>query len=414
MGLSKGLSKGLINAQVHDAEVMRGAGADLLQLALMDARNRTLGWLSAFDDLQFSAEFDGFDPPWWQAGHVAWFQEYWVARHVRRGRGEAAGAGGARLASVQPWADAWFDPQASRRAQRWQGPAPAAELLRQYLADSLDTTLELLDKAAPTDDGLYVFRLALAHEDRQAEALAVLVQALDLPAACQLALVERGLWPTLPGHGRRDALGFGSQRCLLGSAPGGYVPPSERWAHEVSVMEFEIDAQPVSWAQYAEFVEDGGYDKRQWWSEAGWEVLDATQRRAPRYIEQVAGGVLARRQGRLQRLPGSQSVLHISAHEADAWCRWAGRRLPSDAEWELAASQAAARGFVWGEVAEWVAGSARAYPGGPTPEAATAASRRVQRGTSAWASTRLRHAHARQFVAAGSDEGFVGFRSCAL
>ena len=407
-----GLSKGLINAQVHDAAAMRCAGADLLQLALMDARNRTLGWLSAFDELQFGGEFDGFDPPWWLAGQVAWFQEYWVARHVRRGRGEAAGAGGPRLASVQPQADAWFDPQASRRAQRWQGPAPASELLHHYLADTLDTTLELLDKAVPTDDGLYVFRLALAHEDRQAEAMAVLVQALDLPAERQLALTERGLWPTLPGHGRRDALGFGGQRCLLGTTPGGYVPASERWAHEVSVAEFEIDAQPVSWAQYAEFVEDGGYDERGWWSDSGWEMLDATQRRAPRYVEQVAGGVLARRQGRMQRLPGTQAVLHISAHEADAWCRWAGRRLPSDAEWELAAGQAASRGFVWGELAEWVAGSARAYPGGPALDAAVP--RRVQRGASAWASARLRHAHARQFVAAGSDEGFVGFRSCAL
>ena len=408
-----GLSKGLINAQVHDAVAMRSAGADLLQLALMDARNRTLGWLSAFDDLQFSGGFEGFDPPWWLAGNAAWFQEYWVARHVRRGRGEAAGAGGPRLGSVQPQADTWFDPQASRRTQRWRGPVPATDVLRQYLADTLDTTLELLDKAVQDDDGLYVYRLALQHEDRRAEALAVLVQALDLPAERQLALVERGLWPLLPSHGRRGALGFGGQRCMLGSVPGGYVPLAERWAHEVSLAEFEIDAQPVCWAQFAEFVEDGGYDERQWWSEAGWEMLEATARRAPRYVEQVPAGVLARRQGRLQRLPGAQSVLHLSAYEADAWCRWAGRRLPSEAEWELAASQAGARGFVWGEVAEWVAGSARAYPGGPPLGMAADAPQRVLRGASAWASPRLRHARARQFVAAGSDEGFVGFRSCA-
>jgi formylglycine-generating enzyme required for sulfatase activity len=204
---------------------------------------------------------------------------------------------------------------------------------------------------------------------------------------------------------------------MLGSAPGGFVPPAERWAHEVSVPEFEIDAQPVCWAQFAEFVEDGGYDERQWWSESGWEMLEVTTRRAPRYVEQVAAGVLARRQGRLQRLPGLQAVLHISAHEADAWCRWADRRLPSEAEWELAATQASARGFAWGEVAEWVAGSARAYPGGP-PLTGTAelvqGPKRVQRGASAWGSTRLRHARARQFMPAGQDDGFVGFRSCAL
>ena len=80
------LATGLIDAQVYDAAAMRRAPAPLLQLALMDARNRTLGWLSAFDGLQFQTAFDGFDPPWWLAGQAGWFQEFWVARHVQRGR----------------------------------------------------------------------------------------------------------------------------------------------------------------------------------------------------------------------------------------------------------------------------------------------------------------------------------------
>jgi ergothioneine biosynthesis protein EgtB len=411
------LASGLIDAQVHDAQAMRGAGAELLQLALMDARNRTLGWLSAFDGLQFTSGFDGFDPPWFLAGQAAWFQEFWVARHMQRGRGEAADPAATRLASVHPRADAWFDPQASTRAQRWQRRAPDVKVLRQYLADTLETTLELLDKAGPDDGALHVYRLALHHEDRLGEALAVLVQALDLAPERQQALAERGLWPTLPSRGRRDAMGFGSQRLLLGSPRGGFVPEAERWAHEVSVTEFEIDAQPVCWAQFAEFVEDGGYDERRWWSDAGWEMLEATTRRAPRYVEQVAGGVLARRQGRLQRLPGQQAVLHVSAHEAEAWCCWAGRRLPSEAEWELAATLGSSRGFVWGELAEWVAGRARPYPGGsavPALAEAGEAPRRVLRGASAWGSARLRHPRARQFVAAERDEAFVGFRSCAV
>jgi formylglycine-generating enzyme required for sulfatase activity len=120
----------------------------------------------------------------------------------------------------------------------------------------------------------------------------------------------------------------------------------------------------------------------------------------------------------LQRVPGAQAVLHVSAHEAEAWCRWAGRRLPSEAEWELAAVSAGARGFAWGEVAEWVAGRARPYPDAPALDchagnAADRASLRVLRGASAWGSPRLRHPGARRFVAASRDEGFVGFRSCA-
>lgn len=417
-GPGTGFGAGLIDASVHNAAAMRSAPAPLLQLALMDARNRTLGWLAAFDGLQFHATFDGFDPPWWLAGQAGWYQEYWVARHVQRGRGEAADPNGPRLASVLADADAWFDPEASHRIQRWQQPAPSGDVLRQYLADTLDTTLELLDKVAgqaqADDAALHVYRQALLHEDQIGESLAALVQALDLAPERQQGLVAQGLWPALPSRARRDALVIGGQRFQLGSPPGGFVPVGERWQHEVQLPEFEIDAQPVCWSQYAEFVDDGGYDDRRWWTEAGWDLLEATGRRAPRYVEQVSGGVLARRGGRLQRVPGAQPVLHVSAHEADAWCRWAGRRLPSEAEWELAAVLASARGFAWGELREWVAGSARAYPGGGADWPGGGEVQRVQRGASAWASARLRHPRARQAVAAMRDEGFVGFRSCAV
>ena len=416
------MSTGLIDARVQDAQAMRQAGAGLLSLALMDARTRTLGWLAAFDGLRLPAGLDGFNPPWWLAGQAAWFQEYWIARHVQRGRGEAAEPGGLRLASIELRADAWFDPQVRTRAQRWQQSRPDPADLQAYLADTLDTTLELLDKAASDDDALHVFRQALWHEDRLGEALAVLVQALDLGPERHQALAERGLWPQLPSRGQRDAMWLPGQVVELGSRRGGAVPDAEKWAHPVRVPEFEIDAQPVSWAKFSEFVGDGGYDDRRWWTDAGWDMLEATARRAPRYVEQMAGGVLARRQGRLQRLPLAQAVLHISAFEASAWCRWAGRRLPSEAEWTLAAVTASARGFEWGEVLEWVADPAVPHPGcqdGPAaldalPVAGNdSAAWRVLRGASAWGSTRLRHVQARRYAAPGCDGCFVGFRSCA-
>ena len=416
------MSTGLIDARVQDAQAMRQAGAGLLSLALMDARTRTLGWLAAFDGLPLPAELDGLDPPWWLAGQAAWFQEYWIARHVQRDRGEAAEQGGPRLASVELRADAWFDPSVSHRAQRWQRPPPDPADLQAYLGDTLDTTLELLDKAGNDDDALHVFRQALWHEDRLGEALAVLVQALDLGPDRHQSLVARGLWPELPSRGQRDALWLPGQVVSLGSPRGGAVPGAEKWAHPVRVLEFEIDAQPVSWAKFAEFVGDGGYDDRRWWTDAGWAMLESTGRRAPRYVEQMAGGVLARRQGRLQRLPLAQAVLHISAFEAAAWCRWAGRRLPSEAEWTLAAVTASARGFVWGEVLEWVADTAAPHPGSQDGPAALdalpgagsdGAAWRVQRGASAWGSRRLRHVQARRYAAPSCDERFVGFRSCA-
>jgi iron(II)-dependent oxidoreductase len=409
----------LIAAAAHDAQTMREDGADLLSLALMDARNRTLAWLAAFDGLQFNAALADFDPPWWLAGHAGWFQEYWIARHVQRSRGEDCDATGPRLASIEPRADAWFDPKARPRARRWRDAPPDFGHLRAYLADTLESTLELLDKAGDDDDALTFFRLALWHEDRLAEALAVLAQACDLTAERQ-----QGLWPALPSRVRRDALAFAGQRMQLGSARppsrgGGMVPEAERWAHEVRVAEFEIDAQPVAWSQYSEFVDDGGYDQRQWWSPEGWDWLEASERRAPRYVEQMAGGVLLRRQGRLQRVPGAQSVLHVTWYEADAWCRWAGRRLPGEAEWELAACSAQSRGFAWGDTLEWVAGRAAPHPGfspGPArldvlPEGGRW---RLLRGASWIGSTRLRHPKARRYADPASDELFCGFRSCAI
>jgi len=416
------LGAGLIDRQVHDAAAMRSAGADLLSLALMDARNRTLGWLAAFEGWAPGGAIAGFDPPWWLAGQAGWFQERWIARHVQRGRGEAADPQGPRLASLDEHADAWFDPAVRGRAERWQGPAPDLDTLQAYLAATLETTLELLDKADGSDAGLYVFRLALHHEDRVGEALAEAVQALDLAPERCAPLLERGLWPGLPVRARRDPIGLPGRRVTLGSAPGGFVPDAERWAHTVALPDFEIDAQPVTWAQFAEFVDDGGYDDRGWWTDAGWDWLEASGRRAPRYVEQVSGGVLARRQGRLQRVPAGQPVLHVSAHEAEAWCRWAGRRLPDEAEWEHAALSAGARGFAWGEVLEWVGGPARPYPGAQDGPAALdrlapgggADAPRVLRGASAWGSARLRHPRARRYRPGSADEAFAGFRSCAL
>jgi gamma-glutamyl hercynylcysteine S-oxide synthase len=402
-------------AAIHDPERMRRADGELLSLALIDARNHTLAWLAAVEPhLGALAPSALVDPPLWLVGHAGWFQEYWVSRHVQRLRGEAADPAAPRLASIEPRADHGFDPACHERAQRWRLPLPDAAALRHYLAETLEATLDLLGSAEDSDAGLYVYRLALLHEDRLAEALAVCAHTLQLPAPQQASP-----WLPRPARAPRDALWFGAQRVQLGSAPGGLVPANERWSHEVALPEFEIDAQALSWARYAEFVADGGYDEAQWWSAEGWAWVQAEGRRAPRWVEQMRQGVLVHRHGQLQRVGAAQAAVHLSRHEAQAWCRWAGRRLPTEAEWELAAQSGASRGFAWGDVFEWVAGSARGWPGhpgglpgfAPLPEPGRFG---VLRGGSWMTRARCKHPRARRFAAPYRDELFCGFRSCAL
>jgi len=385
---------------LDDPLAMRHAGPDLLSLALIDARNALLALLS-HDESPAALRL---------AARAGWFQEYWIARHVQRQRGEACDADAPRFAGIEPRIDAWLTPDA-------EPPEPG--VLRGYLAESLEITLELL-AALPAqgadDTGLYVYRNSLLHEDRLTEALA-----------------ERLQQGSAPARADRDALWQPAQRWMLGSPAGGgldgqscgLVPHNERWAHEVAVPEFEIDAQAVNWARYVEFAEDGGYDRRECWSSAGWAWVQAEGRRAPGGVEQLHGGVLvARGHGAgagLQRTAAAQPAVRVTRHEAEAWCRWAGRRLPTEPEWEIAASRGASRGFLWGDVFEWVGGSARTWPGAGTPAPGaldppppSGAGFGVLRGGS-WATrARWKHPKARRFLGPGDDSAFSGFRSCAL
>ena len=393
---------------------MRTAGREPLSLALIDARNQTLRWAAACEaalgEALRSPRTDGFDPPLWTLGHVGWFQEHWIARNVQRRRGEACDPSHPKLPSVLSEADRLYDPAGADAAARASPGLPDLAATRQYLVDTLETTLDLLASSPEDDDALYFDRLALFHEDLLAEAFARLAQSAGFDAK---------LLPRIGASPPREPLLMPATRWSLGTPAGGFAFDNEREAHFVAIPEFEIDAQPVTWAQYVEFVEDGGYDEPVHWSRDGWEWVLKEGRRTPRHVDQMRQAVLQQRFGALVRVPLGQPVLHVTWYEADAWCRWAGRRLPGEVEWEAAAHQAASRGFRWGDVWEWTATTFRPYPGfvpGPWRAYSEPAfgTHKVLRGASFATAPRLRHPKMRAFLTAATDDAFTGFRSCAI
>lgn len=407
-----------------DQPDMRRAGPQLLSLALMDARNHTLGLLALHEKAQHGglgvpcrAELE---LPAWLAGHIAWFAEYWIGRNPQRALGPACPAGALRLASIEPMADTWYQPALAPHAQRWALALPDFGALRAWMLEVLESTLELLERAPPDDAGLHFFRAALFHEDLRGEQLVVIAQTLGVPLGLAL---PGGLQP-------RDPVLIPSASWQLGWPGEGFAFDVERGALQVQVPEFEIDAQPVSWAQFVEFVDDGGYDRQELWHPEGWAWLQreaqAEGRRGPRHVEQIgvaSGAVMQSHFGRPARKSGSQSAMHVTWWEADAWARWAGRRLPSEMEWEMAALLAGRRGFRWGDVREWTASTLRPWPGfqadawslGSDLEAQPLFGRaRVLRGASFAARARMKHPRARGFALPERDDGFTGFRSCAV
>jgi EgtB-related family protein len=365
-----------LDATVGPGTPLREAGRDVLSLALIDARNHTL---RLFALLEAALGERGLavpllpelNPPLWALGHVGWFQEYWIARNLQRQRGAGCDPGAPRLASIEPQADVWYDASAVAHDARRHLALPPADAVRAYLLDTLDTSLDLLAGTHDdADDALYFYRLTLFHEDMHGEALVRMAQTLDVGGAGIAALL-----PLPEPKALRDPLVFPATRWPLGATPGrrGFVFDNEQWAHDVQVPEFEIDAQPVSWAQYAEFVEDGGY---------------------------------------------GQPAMHVGWHEADAWCRWAGRRLPTEVEWEYAAATGVSRGLRWGEVWEWTAGTFRPYPGfapGPWRDYSQPSfgTHKAMRGASFATRARMRDVRFRGFGRPERDDAFVGFRSCA-
>ena len=413
-----------------DSPLMRSAGKELLSLALMDARNHTLHLFAQYQKALEAGNYavpqlPTINPPLWELGHVGWFQEWWIARNMQRALGTRSEPAHTRLASIEPNADRWWASTDVPHSTRWSLDLPSANNIRAYLLDTLESTLDLLDKAGEGDDALYFYRLCLFHEDMHAEALVYTAQTLGLALDKPMQQAFTPAPMTL-----REPLLIPASNWQMGSADDGFSFDNERPQHTVQVPEFEIDAQAVTWSQYVEFVNDDGYDREELWTPEGWQWLQNQAsregRRAPRYVDQIgvaSGAVMQTRFGTARRMHGNQPAMHMTWYEADAWCRWAGRRLPFEIEWEVAAHTAARRGFLWGNVWEWTGTTFRGYSSEtgdfkPDPYQEYSqpwfGSQKVLRGASFATRARMKNPKYRNFYLPERDDMFCGFRSCAL
>lgn len=397
-----------------DQASFRDAGPRELATALRDARHYTLALFDAlaaagFDDAGRVPRLPTVNPPLWELGHTAWFAEWFVLREASASR-----PGAARGHSILARGDDWFDSGIVAHRARWTLDLPSPGAVKTYCHEVLDRILDRLAREEHSDAALYPYRLALAHEDMHGEAFLYTLQTLtaDKPGA--------GALPASPGV-RATAAGevaFGGGSFLRGGEQShGFVFDNEKQPAQRRLAPFAIDADLVSNGAFLDFVGDGGYERPHYWSDAGRAWLMGQERSAPRYWARDGETWHTVRFGRRVALDPAEPVRHVTLHEAQAYCAWAGRRLPLEDEWEFAAASSQP-GFHWGQLWEWTASGFLPYAGFEADRygdysAPWFGTRQTLRGASFATPMRLRSPHFRNFFTPERDDIFAGFRTCA-
>jgi iron(II)-dependent oxidoreductase len=289
----------------------------MLSDQLQDARRRTRALTQGVEGRQlFGPRLAIVNPVLWELGHVAWFQERWCLR-LRPDESLSD--------SLLEGADALYDSAKVAHDTRWDLPLPDLPRTLEYQDRVLERVLSRLEHG-------HYMRQTLGYADPLRQA-------------------------SPPGESDGQATGdaeIPGGTYLIGAARGsGFHFDNEKWAHPVGLGPFRIARVPVTNREFLEFVREGGYRRREWWSAEGWECKGEAE--APRYWKKSDGEWLERRFADWLPLAPDLPVMHVDWYEANAYCRYAGRRLPSEAEWEIAASLSEDRGrrsYPWGNISE--------------------------------------------------------------
>lgn len=318
---------------------------DHLAAIMDDAHRRSVALTAGLDDSQLMGPQSPIvNPLRWEIGHVAWFYENFILRDLY---GDAP---------ILPQGDELYDSAAVLQDTRWDLPLLDMEETIRYAQTVKDRCLERLGPGMASERDSFMYQFATFHEDMHTEAYVYSRQTLGYPAPRLGPDLAREPSGVCPGDAcvPRGIFRLGAER----DAPFRY--DNEKWAHPVNVEAFAIARAPVTNAEFAEFVDAGGYRRREFWSEAGWAWRERAGASRPVYwLPDTGDGFRLRRFDETVRLPPDEPVIHVNWFEANAWCAWAGRRLPTEIEWE-----AAALGEPEGDR---LAATKRTYPWGETP-----------------------------------------------
>jgi iron(II)-dependent oxidoreductase len=307
----------------------KAAIADVLR----EARERTLALIEPLDDEQLNRVYSPIlSPLAWDLGHIANFEELWLVQTV--GDREPLHGDLGRF----------YDAIESPRKVRGELPILRDAELRAYMTEVRERTLEVLETvevgrgaASPLLREGFVYEMLLAHELQHNETMLQLLQLVDgyEPGRDDLSPSPAPL-PSEP-----ELVVIDTAEHTVGAPDRGFAYDNERPRHDLELAAFEIDRTPVANAAYIAFMEDTGAEPPSYWERDG------------------EGGWIDAARGRRTPVEPAAPVIHVSRHQADAFARWAGKRLPTEFEWEAAQPALDGVGHGW----EWTSSDFLAYPG---------------------------------------------------
>jgi iron(II)-dependent oxidoreductase len=298
-------------------------------------RARTLALVEGLSDDALNNVHDPLmSPIAWDLGHIANFEELWL---VRRIGGPSENADG--LSEV-------YDPFTTPRRKRGDLPYLRGEECLTYMDAVRQRTLARLEHVDMSGSAErltargFVYEMIARHEQQHSETI---LQTLQTMTSASYSPARKPLPEPQPGKAgssrREDGMVFvGAGQFEIGANHGSFAYDNERPSTTVEIDSFLIDAHPVTNAQMIAFIDDGGYERRSWWSPEGWDWRQQEGIVLPRYWGRDGSGFRVRSFDRFDAVDPARPVCHVSWYEADAYARYAGKRLPTEAEWEKAAS----------------------------------------------------------------------------